>query len=84
MTFTRQTQILNLMIQVSSTVQPISGVPVLLTTCETIFGPDGTQIGHPQQVQRFAIHSDMTPEVLQTLNDSLAYVGYELAPIGTK
>jgi len=84
MTFTRKTQILNFMIQINSPVHPVHGVPVVITSCETVHDPSGEQIGHPQQAQSFVIGDDMTPDLLRVLNDALAYTGYKIAPLKDK
>jgi hypothetical protein len=81
MTYTRQTQLLNLTIQINSELQPVGGLAVMMVSCDAIIGADGARVGNLQHAQKVAIRSDMTPEVVQTLNDSLAYLGYKLAEI---
>lgn len=79
--YTRHTQLLNLTIQINSALQPITGPSAVIMSCDTIIGPDGAQVGNHQHAQKHAIHSDMTPELVATFNDALAYLGYKLVEI---
>lgn len=81
MTYTRQTQLLNLTIQINSTLQPVGALPVIMVSCDSIVDGSGAQVGGLQHAQKAVIRSDLTPEIVQTLNDSLAYLGYKLAEI---
>ncbi|NYT59422.1 hypothetical protein H0A65_10875 [Alcaligenaceae bacterium] len=81
MAYTRETQIMNAIIQIPNIVQPITGLSVLLTAADIIRTADGQQFGHPNQRQQYLIAEDMTPELVDALNGSLATVGYKLVPI---
>lgn len=79
--YTRETQIMNLVIQFPNQIQPINGIPLLATTADIIRNEKGEQVGHPIQNQRFIIGEDFTPEFVEALNSSLAFAGYKIVPI---
>lgn len=79
--YTRETQIINMIVQMPNTVQPIQGLSVVLTAADIITTNDGQQVGYPYQRQQYLIPGDMTPELVGALNGSLASVGYKLVPI---
>ena len=81
MSYSRETQIINMIVQIPNTVQPINGLSVVLTAADIIRTADGQQFGHPNQRQQYLIAEDMTPELVNALNGSLATVGYKLVPI---
>lgn len=78
---TREIQILNMTIQVPNSVQPINGLSVILTAAEIIMNKEKQVIGHPNHRQQYMIPEDMTPDLVEALNSSLASVGYKLTPI---
>ncbi|MCK9234921.1 MAG: hypothetical protein M0P09_01240 [Acholeplasmataceae bacterium] len=79
--YTRETQIINMIVQIPNSVQPINGLSVVLTAADIITTPDGQQVGYPYQRQQYLIPSDMTSDLVTALNGSLASVGYKLVPI---
>lgn len=80
--YSRETQIINMIVQVPNSVQPIQGLPVVLTLADIVRTQvDGQQVGYPNQRQQLLIPSDISPELVGTLNGSLASVGYKLVPI---
>lgn len=79
--YTRETQIINMIIQIPNSVQPINGLSVVLTAADIISTADGQQVGYPYQRQQYLIPQDMTSDLIAALNGSLASVGYKLAPI---
>lgn len=81
MSYTRETQIMNMVVQIPNSVQPIHGPSVLVTAAEIIRTLDGQQFGHPNQRQQYLIAEDMTPELVDVLNSSLVSTGYKLVPI---
>lgn len=52
---------------------PQGGLPVSLSTFQTITGVDKTV--HPVQIQQPAIPDDITDEVLAAINEQMAYLG---------
>jgi len=78
---TRETQIMNMIIQIPNIVQPINGIPVVMTSADIIRNEEGQQVGHAHQSQRYLIEGDITPEFVAALNVSLAYIGHKLVPI---
>lgn len=79
--YTRETQIMNMIVQIPNTVQPINGLSVVLTAADVVSTADGQQVGYPYQRQQYLIPSDMSPDLVNALNGSLASVGYKLVPI---
>lgn len=78
--YTRETQIINIAVQLPNTVQPVNGMPVVMTAVDTI-KLEGKQVGHPQQRQQHVIPSDVKPEWITALNNQLETIGYKLVEI---
>lgn len=78
--YTRTTEPTSVVIQLPTESQPIYGLPISMTVVDTIF-LDGEQIGHAQHRQQQLIPSDVTPELLASINEQLAMIGYQLTPI---
>lgn len=79
--YSRETQIINMIVQIPNAVQPINGLSVVLTAADIITTPDGQQVGYPYQRQQYLIPQDMTSDLVTALNGSLQSVGYKLVPI---
>lgn len=79
--YSRETQIINLIVQIPNSVQPINGLSCVLTAADIITTADGQQVGYPYQRQQYLIESDMTPDLVNALNSSLSSIGYKLIPI---
>lgn len=76
----RTTYLANVTIQLPNPAFPMNyGLPVLATSVQVI-SSNGQQMGHPVQIQGPMIESDMTPELLATVNEQLATIGYKLVP----
>lgn len=81
MPHTRNSQILNMTIQVHSPLQHVDALPVQISYAETVVDSEGNQVGHTHHFQRPTIRDDIALEVLNSLNTSLAIIGYKLVPI---
>lgn len=76
---TRTTETASIIIQLPNATQPPNGLPVVATYIDTIKrGPD--LVGYPQQRQQHLIPADITPDLLATINEQLATIGYQLTP----
>lgn len=81
---TRKTDIININIQFPSQHNPVSGLPVTITQVECILNEEGNQVGDAYQYQRHLIPSDMTPELVEQINNQLATTGHKLVPVETE
>jgi hypothetical protein len=72
-----------LTISVPNAAQGNGGQPlnVVMTTTQVLVDDAGKQVGFPVQQQQLVIASDLSAEVLASLNAQLAYTGFELAPV---
>lgn len=80
MAYTRETQVINIVIQLPNAVQPVNGMPIVMTAADIIRLGDQA-VGYPQQRQQHVIPTDLTPELLSAVNAQLSVIGYQLTPI---
>lgn len=68
-------------IQIPNPIMPPNyGLPIISSTVQ-IITDSGQQVGHPVQIQTPVIQSDLTDELIASLNTQLATVGLVLSRV---
>ncbi len=77
--YTRNHILTNLIISLDTQYTPMHGQPQVTASIGSIItDANGSQVFPPSFTQQPAVGADLTPEVLEALNNALAYTGFKL------